>query len=92
MAPATVLPTTDAADPVDAALPDEVKHTLEELDADDPDYSLTHTHPRSHPHEKPPAPGGVLSFLYAFEGGDPESEVDVVHEEMEEGRKPPKFR
>ena len=66
---------------------------MDGLEDDDVEYSETHTHPRDHPHEKPPPPGGVLSFLYAFEGGDPDSEVDVVHEEelMEEGRKAPVF-
>lgn len=73
----------------------EAMRSLQELDADDTEYSQTHTHPRpGHDHEKPPT-AGILSFLYAFEGGDPDSEVDVVHEFQEEGeapeRKPPAF-
>lgn len=46
---------------------------------DDDDYLSTHSHPRAHPHEKEPE-GRVLHALYALEGGDPDSEVDVVHE------------
>lgn len=46
---------------------------------DDVEYLATHTHPRAHPHEKEPE-GAVLHALYALEGGDPDSEVDVVHE------------
>ncbi len=47
---------------------------------DDAEYLQTHSHPRSHPHEKEPE-GPVFQALYALEGGDPDSEVDVVHEE-----------
>jgi len=78
---------------------DEARRSLEELESDDPEYRETHTPPRpGHDHKKPPKEG-LFSFLYAFEGGDPDQEVDVVHEEEEEevgpgghpGRKPPCF-
>eukprot|EP00624_Nannochloropsis_granulata_P007198 evm.model.NODE_6798_length_1726_cov_32.061413.1 len=79
-----LVPTNATADAATAAalLPTsaEACRSLEELEADDPEYRETHTHPRpGHDHEKPPKTG-ILSFLYAVEGGDPDGEVDVVHE------------
>jgi hypothetical protein len=51
----------------------------EYYDDDDASYLRSHTHPRAHPREPEPE-GAVFKALYALEGGDPDSEVDVVHE------------